>query len=296
MEETSMCAIARLCTVMQAKWEVACTTIQVAIPMFSTRCFLPNQPDDLGWDLSGYQILTKCALELANSYTTLTNCKIFGQGGEPSDPSFIDNGSGPLDNDYRLVCGSNCIDAGDNTYLEDDDAFDVDEDGFDGEEGEIPTLEDVIPPADYDLEFTDRIIGTGKIVDIGAFERTIQSPCTSLIDGDTAPLPCTNGLVNVDDLLQVINNWGNCDDWLSFCAGDISANSGVVDTDDLLEVVMNWSDHCVLEEYSAGSLSSVEDCMDAASLEYTPYSTEWDEAVEKCVNALCAAEVIDCED
>jgi hypothetical protein len=236
--------------------------------------------------------MTKCAAQVVASGTTLTNCIIFGQGGAPSDPDVVDNGTDPLDNDYRLVCGSNCIDAGDNTAATADDAFDVDEDSFESEETGVPAL-------DYELQSTDRITKSTKpvdIVDIGAFETTIQSPCTSLIDGDTAPLPCTDGLVNVDDLLVVINNWGTCDGWLSFCAGDIHANFGVVDVDDLLEVVMNWSDHCVLEEYSAGSLSSVEDCMDAATLEYTPYSDEWDEAVEKCVNALCAAEIIDCED
>jgi hypothetical protein len=33
--------------------------------------------------------------------------------------------------------------------------------------------------------------------------------------------------------------------------------------------------------------------MDAASLEYTPYSTEWDDFVEKCVDGLRAAGLIE---
>jgi hypothetical protein len=44
-----------------------------------------------------------------------------------------------------------------------------------------------------------------------------------------------DGVVNVDDLLQVIFDWGVCDG----CAADVD-QSGLVDVDDLLQVIFDW--------------------------------------------------------
>ena len=54
-----------------------------------------------------------------------------------------------------------------------------------------------------------------------------------------------NGLVDVDDVLVVINEWGACEETCPpHCAGDIAPSpqgNCVVDVDDLLTVINNWS-------------------------------------------------------
>ena len=68
--------------------------------------------------------------------------------------------------------------------------------------------------------------------DVGTFEETggVTTDCTGDTDG--------NGVVDVDDLLAVINNWGAC----TGCDGDIAPKdgNGVVDVDDLLMVTNGW--------------------------------------------------------
>ena len=64
---------------------------------------------------------------------------------------------------------------------------------------------------------------------------------------DIAPLPTGNGLVNVDDLLAVINTWGNCAD-PNQCPADIAPagpvggpiGNDIVNVDDLLAVINGW--------------------------------------------------------
>jgi hypothetical protein len=48
-----------------------------------------------------------------------------------------------------------------------------------------------------------------------------------------------DGVVNVDDLLAVINSWGNCPTPPANCPTDFDDN-GVVNVDDLLIVINNW--------------------------------------------------------
>ena len=48
-----------------------------------------------------------------------------------------------------------------------------------------------------------------------------------------------DGLVNIDDLLAVINQWGNCPALPATCTADVN-NSRVVNIDDLLEVINHW--------------------------------------------------------
>lgn len=62
---------------------------------------------------------------------------------------------------------------------------------------------------------------------------------------DIAPSPNGDGTVNVDDLLAVINSWGNCPDAPGSCVGDIvppGSCNGAVDVDDLLAVINSWGD------------------------------------------------------
>jgi hypothetical protein len=49
-----------------------------------------------------------------------------------------------------------------------------------------------------------------------------------------------DGLVNVDDIVQVVLNWGPCDPPPADCPGDADG-SGSVDVDDVVLVVLNWS-------------------------------------------------------
>ena len=66
------------------------------------------------------------------------------------------------------------------------------------------------------------------------------------VPGDTVPCPADvapdggNGVVDVDDLILIINSWGDCDKG-SECPADITAND-VVDVDDLLAVINGWGD------------------------------------------------------
>jgi hypothetical protein len=65
-------------------------------------------------------------------------------------------------------------------------------------------------------------------VDLGAYERLVQSPAD--VDGD--------GDVDVDDLLAVILTWGECPP--GPCPADVDG-SGTVDVDDLVIVILSWS-------------------------------------------------------
>jgi hypothetical protein len=63
-------------------------------------------------------------------------------------------------------------------------------------------------------------------------------PCPA----DIAPQPGGDGVVDVDDLLMVINSWGNCDN-PNDCPADIAplgAANGVIDVDDLLAIINAW--------------------------------------------------------
>lgn len=57
---------------------------------------------------------------------------------------------------------------------------------------------------------------------------SLAEPCPADVTG--------NGVTDVDDLLAVINNWGNCP---QPCAADITGN-GAVNVDDLLVVINAW--------------------------------------------------------
>jgi hypothetical protein len=59
-------------------------------------------------------------------------------------------------------------------------------------------------------------------------------PCLADVTGDET--------VNVDDLLAVINGWGECDGPPVNCAADIAPLpvDGIVNVDDLLTVINGW--------------------------------------------------------
>ncbi|UCD76889.1 MAG: right-handed parallel beta-helix repeat-containing protein [Phycisphaerales bacterium] len=148
--------------------------------------------------------------EMSGGGTTATYCNI--EGGEPgegnidADPLFVD----PDNYNFRIGPGSPCIDAGDNYAVPDD--VDADLDGN-------PRFVD--DPATVDT-------GNGEppIVDMGAYEFQGES-CPADLNGD--------GIVDIDDLFQVLSAWGSCDE----CPEDINED-GTVDIDDIFAVLASW--------------------------------------------------------
>ena len=120
---------------------------------------------------------------------------------------------------------------------------------------------------------------------------TVVHPCYADIDD--------SGLVDVDDLVAVILGWGVCETPPTSCPADIVSlpcGNGAVDVDDLVEVILKWGLNCTtfaLED--VGSLQSVQECMDKASLTFEPYSAQWDQTVQRCINGLCEAGIIECD-
>jgi hypothetical protein len=62
-------------------------------------------------------------------------------------------------------------------------------------------------------------------------DYTVKLTCLTGCPGD----PTSDGAVDVDDLLLVINSWGDCQD----CVADLTGDDEV-DTDDLLMVINHW--------------------------------------------------------
>jgi len=96
--------------------------------------------------------------------------------------------------------------------------------------GDITFQAALAPPANPGIEW-----GNGLFI---AYADPLAVP------GDIAP-PGGNGVVNVDDLLAVINAWGNCPKQPTACPADIAppgppAGNGIVNVDDLLFVINNW--------------------------------------------------------
>jgi len=81
----------------------------------------------------------------------------------------------------------------------------------------------------------------GALVIGGWFDMAGSMPNGYMAEWGTTCAPGDiNGdaFVNVDDLLMVINSWGECA--TSDCPADANHN-GFVDVDDLLEVINHWS-------------------------------------------------------
>jgi hypothetical protein len=192
-----------------------------------------------------------------------------GTGNLNTPPNFVGGGN------YRLACGTLCINAGDDGAVVAD-THDVDENNVLGSE-DAP-----------DLALRPRIGHSS--VDMGAYER---HNCTADVD--------QNGRIDIDDLLLVINSWGSpC---TGSCAGDIHPSicggNGSVDIDDLLVVINAWgATYTTCDDVGyqdVGELSSVSDCMNAVSEKLTPWSPEWIAAVDDCARALCEAQILMCD-
>jgi hypothetical protein len=176
--------------------------------------------------------------------TTIANCVVWGNGDpanptleaqitgdvgsvtatciqdeDPNDPIIPFGGAAnhnidddPLfaDLDGRLMPGSPCIDAADNGAVPPDVTTDLD--------GNPRFVDDPATP--------DTGIGTPPIVDMGAYEFQVASPCPADVNGDA--------VVDVLDLLLVLAAWGNTSG-----PEDINGD-GIVNVLDLLEVLAAW--------------------------------------------------------
>ena len=138
-----------------------------------------------------------------------------GKDPELVDPDGLDNIYGTEDDNAHLSETSPAINTGNNGNLPADE-FDLDNDANTSES--IP----------LDLDQNTRIVKEN--VDMGPYESGEIGPgCAT----DVAP-DGGNGVVDVDDLLLVVNNWG-----ATGGPADITGN-GIVDVDDLLAVVNAW--------------------------------------------------------
>jgi hypothetical protein len=135
------------------------------------------------------------------------------------DPAGPDGIYGTEDDNPRLADNSPARDTGNNSLLPLDE-FDLDNDG---------NTSEMLP---IDLDGLRRIVN--GIVDRGAFEWQRLPGCEADI-APSFPGIAGDGVINVNDLLLVINQWGPCDQ----CVGDIN-NDGLVNHLDLLAVIESW--------------------------------------------------------
>jgi hypothetical protein len=196
-----------------------------------------------------------------------------------SDPLFEDvNGNdnvlGTTDDNVRIAGTSLARNQGLNSSVPED-QYDVDNDGSTIGGGGEKTP---------DRDRATRILNT--TVDMGAYESHEGTTCCADINN--------NGCVNVDDLLHVVNNWGDSGvgDIAPECSGD-----GFILVDDLLAVINGWGNCSGYPPCDENAMPmSVGDCMEDADELYDPFSVEWQEFVADCVDALCKADIIDCDE
>lgn len=192
-----------------------------------------------------------------------------GENTSTHDPDFVNPGAG----NYKLSCSSPCINTGDpdaDTDFPPDD-FDVDEDS--------DTSEEIV-----DLTLGHRILGVAasEVIDMGAYESHGTPSCPMDSNGD--------GEIDIDDLLAVINFWGQpgLADVAPGCSGD-----GTTNIDDLLLLINNWGpcgEPVSLPE-------SISECMSWATGECEESEDPdcWNKAFEGCLMYLCEEEIIECD-
>ena len=191
-----------------------------------------------------------------------------GTGNINNDPDFVDP-----DAIWQLNSTSPCINIGSDVPLQGDDD-DLDQDG---------ELYEAVP----DLEREKRAVGS---VDMGSYER--QQSCAA----DVHPTPpFGDGDVDVDDLLVVINNWGNCPAGFGYCPGDIVISVGhTVDVDDLLAVINGWGDEC--GTMNTEMPQSIQECWNECNSRCPGDIECFNACFDGCVEALCKAEIIECDE
>jgi hypothetical protein len=154
-----------------------------------------------------------------------------GVGNLGADPMFADDlgtdglpGSG--DEDLRLLPDSPLIDAGHN-WSAPPDVLDID---LDGDVAELLPLDaDGAPRFSAMVETPEMVC-----IDLGAFEFT-----GSRRDAVRFADVTGDGAIDIDDLVQLILDWGPCPIDPGCCVSDVDLN-GAVDIDDVVKVVLNF--------------------------------------------------------
>jgi hypothetical protein len=225
----------------------------------------------------------------ANNNVTLRNCALENglagiSGAAPAmainifddEPLFVD---GPNDN-YRLQYLSPYLNKGDAAFLPPDD-LDVDGDG-----NPVETLP-------LDLDGNPRQTGPASCVDIGCFENTTPSSCLGDISGGSQGVP--DCVVDVDDLVQVILAWERPGGAIDF--EPQPCGNGSVTVDELVDVLLNWGpcpgSGCAGDEAMP---QSIDDCYDKAAWLYPEGGSEFAQCFARCIQALCEADLIDCDE
>jgi hypothetical protein len=148
----------------------------------------------------------------------------WGVGNFDENPQFENAGAG----DFRLKYISPCLNNGDLSDVPDDVA-DLDGDTY---------TDDPIP---YDAGGETRQVNSPDCIDVGAFE--CQEPGTC--DGDLTGIQgVPDGEVDTDDLLVVINRWGDAGGVADMAdINGVGCGDGIVDDFDL-DVVINNRGSC----------------------------------------------------
>jgi hypothetical protein len=202
-----------------------------------------------------------------------TEILFWDAGNIDENPSFEDSGNG----DVHLNGDSPCINIGNNDLVPED-FGDLDSDSV---------IIGQLTPLDLDL--ADRFCRAQR-VDLGAFEAHEPPVCVD-IDGD--------GQVNIDDLLAVINHWGECPDLPSACPEDLAplnCGSHNVNIDDLLAVINDWGPCPGFTGESAPMPQSVADCMDLSDINCPGDPDCWAATFQRCLAGLCQAQLIECDE
>jgi len=251
--------------------------------------FANNSAADGGGIFNGHTLTLTNSILWDNSATsnpefrnglsqTIASSNIEGNTGTLNqDPLFldfngIDNTLGTLDDNLRLNGTSPSRNQGSNSSVPAD-TFDVN--------NALGTTE---PTPDRDR--ATRIQNT--TVDHGAYEAHAATTCCGDVNG--------NGFVNVDDLLAVINGWGGsgiAD--IAFGSSNCGPN-GVVNVDDLLLVINSWGACPTFTGGEDDMPTSVNDCMNYCSQQHPGDQAGYTACVNDCVEALCKAEIIDCDE
>ena len=158
------------------------------------------------------------------------------------DPQFAGAGN------YRLFCGSPCIDAADTTKVPAD-GLDVDEDL---DLAELTPDLDLKDRALDDPDTPDTGIGGPPVVDMGSYEFV---PCPSDINGDCE--------VNVLDLIALLLCFGQ--PAIPGCEAEDVNNDGTVNVLDLISVLLDFGTSCVGADPEAQS-QSLEEALGEAGL------------------------------
>jgi hypothetical protein len=175
--------------------------------------------------------------------------------------------------DYRLQCGSPCINTADaTTTVIPADTFDLN--------ANSDTTERT-----PDLDLNPRIITRA---DMGAYETQFDR-CEADISGPTVGQP--DGDVGVPDLLYLITNWGCTSCGIDF-APIPCGNNGNVGVGELLTIINYWGSDCATED-GGSAPATITDCFDVYCAGLS--GAAWEDCINKCIEAVCAENPSECE-